>query len=208
MSRASYELVKEAFKAMRKRGYIARSGFMCCRSCAGCAIANDVEAMTEEARSKVLGVVLTTKQDVEDVETRKTLWVGFGPVGTSKFGDVGQEAVEVGGALRAELLAAGVVHDWDGDPASCICVDLAATDRKIEAEEEALRAKERAEREAVALRTLPMTVDVPSIVRFILTQSRVPESLRRDYVLGYFAPGDRERVARVVDAVLADRGAR
>jgi hypothetical protein len=35
--------ISAAFKALRKLGYVARQNFMCCGSCAGAAIAEDVE---------------------------------------------------------------------------------------------------------------------------------------------------------------------
>jgi hypothetical protein len=208
--RKSYELVKKAFATMRKRGYIARCGFMCCRSCAGPAIANSVEAMTEEERGKVKGVVFFTNQDVEDIERRAGIYVNFGPVGTAKFGDVGGSRDTVAGALCGALAEVGVKYEWDGSESSCVRIDLNETDAEIERAEMKVALAEQQRRAALA----PMTVDVFAIVRFIFSTNPsarkfaagTPErNAERDRILRYFAPEDRERLELVIDAFFAER---
>jgi hypothetical protein len=208
--RKSYELVKKAFATMRKRGYIARCGFMCCRSCAGCAIADEVEAMSEEKRAKVRGVVLFTKQDVEDIERRESIYVSFGPIGTQKFGDIGEDDLTVGKSLCAALAEHGVEYSWDGSGSTRIRIDLESTDVKIERAEMKVALAEQQRRAALA----PMTVDVFAIVRFIFSTNPsarkfaagTPErNAERDRILRYFAPEDRERLELVIDAFFAER---
>jgi hypothetical protein len=117
----TYEQIKTAFANLRKQGYIARRSFMCCSGCAGCAIANQVEAMPEAKRAKVRGAVFFTKQDAESFNDhrRGNLMIRYGRVKT-QVGDFGDDTADVGKALCSALAAAGVAFDWDGDPDTCV----------------------------------------------------------------------------------------
>lgn len=126
-----------AFKALRAQGYIARANFMCCSNCAGSKVANDLGEKIEKAKAAgkepklPTGLVFYHQQDNEAVKSffgegrrwdRKgeTLYLRFGQIGVSGFGDVGKETAEVGQDVCAALKAAGVEYEWDGDENSCI----------------------------------------------------------------------------------------
>jgi len=87
------EQIKAAFSNLRKQGYIARSAFMCCGGCAGCAIALRVEEMPAEKRAKVRGAVFYTQQDAKAFDDPRCgdLMLRFGRIETAKHGDIGDE---------------------------------------------------------------------------------------------------------------------
>lgn len=51
------------------------------------------------------------------------LYLQFGQIGTSKFGDVGLETTEVGKMVCEALKSVGLKFEWDGSPMTCIWVE-------------------------------------------------------------------------------------
>ena len=128
------ERVTLAFSELRSQGFIAKQAFMCCRSCAGYAIAEQVKAMTSARRAKLKGAVTYCKQDAEIFqESRRwrpqenpVLYIGYGPVELHGIGEFGLCSKECGEALRAALEGAQLEVIWDGDPATRIACRVPA----------------------------------------------------------------------------------
>lgn len=118
--------IENAFVKLREQGYIARGGpdgFLCCQNCAGTQIANDVDAMTPEERSKVRGAVFYHQQDAEAFTDGGTLFISFGPIECGA-GTIGEDIQIVGNALAAGLRAAGLEIIWDDSPDTRIGIPL------------------------------------------------------------------------------------
>jgi hypothetical protein len=120
-----------AFKSLRKAGFIARQNFTCCGNCAGHALAGDVKGMTPSKRERVKGAVFYTRQDGTSVRgsngrlrSPHHIYIGYGPVSVSGMGTFGVSETEIAGAVVAALKAAGLEAEWDGDPASKVLVNL------------------------------------------------------------------------------------
>jgi hypothetical protein len=121
----SQDKVTQAFKNLRKQGFIARQQFSCCGSCAGYAIATDVAAMTEAKRSKVKGAVFFTRQDVAELRRgAEGFYLKFGQVDPTGIGPIGLSTVEVGKAVVAALSTVGLKFEWSGDEHECIWVEV------------------------------------------------------------------------------------
>lgn len=122
----------QAFKALRKQGFIARQNFCCCGSCAGCQIASDVEKKVDAGKLKdnFKGAVYYSKQgNMFDVfrgrTTIRRMHLTYGPVSCSKHGDqeFGVSTKECGKIICQALTEAGVPYSWDDDPNSCIIIE-------------------------------------------------------------------------------------
>lgn len=122
----------QAFKALRKMGFIARQNFLCCGSCASCHIASDVSDKVDAGKLKdnFKGAVYYSKQGnmFDTYRGRTTIrctYLTFGPVSCSKHGDqeFGVSTEECGKLICQALTEAGVPHSWDGDPNSCVIVE-------------------------------------------------------------------------------------
>lgn len=137
--------LEKAFKALRSRGYLARANFSCCSSCAGAEIANRLEAKIQKAKDAGKtaklpeGAVYYHQQDNDAVKSyfneesrnarrgrvgEQTLCLRYGPVDTTKFGEIGKPTVAVGEDLQAALTEAGIPSDWNGSGDSCIIVKV------------------------------------------------------------------------------------
>lgn len=119
-----------AFRALRKEGIVAKQSFMCCGSCAGAQIANDIEAAIDAGKARPAGCVFYTKQGgffdghPEARFTKVTkLYLQFGDVQTTKHGTVGIGTVEVGKRICKALEAVGLAYEWDGTADKTIVVD-------------------------------------------------------------------------------------
>ncbi len=117
-----------AFALVRKRGVVARQRFMCCRSCAGCALASDLAAkVTKDARGKdkFKGVVFYTKQGgFFDGNRPCSCYLSFGQVDTVEHGALGLPTVEVGKIVVECLREVGLAFEWDGTGDKCIEVKI------------------------------------------------------------------------------------
>lgn len=111
--------LNQAFSSLRKQGFIARQRFMCCGSCASAELCNQVEKMSEKRRAKVKGVVFTTRQD-----RGRTLFIKHGPLETTGCGTIGLTEGEVGRLVYEALAHQGLQPKWDGNPRSCIEVQV------------------------------------------------------------------------------------
>lgn len=124
------EALSRAFKLMRSHGLVARQRFMCCGSCAGARVADDVADMPEARRARVKGAAYFTRQDWSNLLDERQdargvpneMWIGYGQVETKEHGPVGLPDAEVGLAVAFALQAEGLTAEWDGDPAHKIRV--------------------------------------------------------------------------------------
>lgn len=114
-----------AFKTLRKQGFIARQRHLCCNSCAGCKIADDVETKVKagKLRPDFKGAVFYSRQSGIFRDDRiSKLYLQFGQVSTD-HGDKGIPTVEAGKLICQTLREAGLTVEWDGTEHSCILVD-------------------------------------------------------------------------------------
>lgn len=114
--------VAEAFRALRKEGFIARANYLCCGGCASYALATDVGALPPARRAKVLGAVTYHRQATERSKRGGALHLAYGQVEVDGVGTYGWPTVEVGRAVVAALRDAGLAPVWDGSPDSTIVV--------------------------------------------------------------------------------------
>lgn len=111
-----------AFSLMRKAGLVARQNFSCCSNCAGYELTTDIVAMPDKKRAKVKGVCFYHRQNAERLFHGKDLYLGYGPVDSTKHGQIGLEAVQVGHLVTSCLTQAGLAWEWDGSASQCILV--------------------------------------------------------------------------------------
>lgn len=123
------EKLNKAFQLLRKEGLIAKQRFMCCRGCAGCQLTHDITESLDKGGKRPMGAVFYTKQDGFFDEPRgrhprpQKLYLSFGNVETTKYGDIGEPTVKVGERICKALDAVGLHWEWDGTENTCILVD-------------------------------------------------------------------------------------
>ncbi len=118
-----------AFAQMRKQGMLARQRFLCCGSCACCALADLLE---QPKNQKKIGAVFYHKQDARNLDRGQDFYLGFGAnealykdepeTEAALAQDVAQKAV-------ACLTAAGLTVEWDGSHHTRILVKQERTSR-------------------------------------------------------------------------------
>lgn len=117
-----------AFKAMRSEGLVARQTFMCCRNCAGSALATALKAKPKAEKEACKGCVFYTKQDAPPREDSRDfrrfdgLYLSYGPLGVSGEKDYGLPTEEVGVIVKRCVEQAGLEVEWDGNPFTRIFV--------------------------------------------------------------------------------------
>ena len=113
-----------AFAALRKLGFVARKGFMCCGGCAGAEIANLESAHIDAGGEPHHGGVFTTQQDrdfISGARPTNSVMLKFGAIDMTGKGVRGGLSTEaVGAAVVRECERAGLTVRWDGDAARCI----------------------------------------------------------------------------------------
>lgn len=118
-----------AFRALRKRGYIARQSFSCCSNCAGYDLSIMLKEAHEAGKALPRGSVFYHRQDAECLrETGRTM-LRYGQI--EYWGHEVNEILatplstdQVAVEVMEELERAGVPAEWDGDTARCIEIDL------------------------------------------------------------------------------------
>lgn len=115
--------VIEAFKNLRKEGFIARANFSCCGNCAGHEIAGFIAKKPLEEAEKIKGCMTWNRQSEESFQRSGELYIGYGPVYVSKYKrEFGLSTEKVGKALVAELEKQGLDVVWNGNPNTRIVV--------------------------------------------------------------------------------------
>lgn len=111
--------LSDIFKSLRRQGLIARQNYLCCTSCAGCAIANDAEKLIDAGKSPV-GAVFFHRQNATSYGDTGKLIIHYGRVDTVKHGPVGIDSVKVGEMVATAFRESGWSVKWDGSPNTCI----------------------------------------------------------------------------------------
>lgn len=118
------ERLGDAFKALRKRGMIARRRFSCCNGCAGYEIACSVEEKFDrdpERARRITGAVFYSRQ-ADFQGPRGKIYLHFGAIDTTKHGEIGLPDEEVGRMICEELKTAQLRYEWSGDTTESILV--------------------------------------------------------------------------------------
>jgi hypothetical protein len=114
--------LNQAFSMMRKQGLVARQNFSCCCGCAGSKLTTLIVAMSDKKRAKVNGVCFYHRQDNACLMDGDDLWLSYGPVESTEYGQIGLETAQVGHLVALCLDQAGLTYEWDGNPSSRILV--------------------------------------------------------------------------------------
>lgn len=105
-----------AFKEMRRKGLVARQNFSCCGGCAGGEIATYVSKLPEAKFRKVKGSVFYHAQAAADKRRGEDFYMSFGKVTCTNGRETQHSTKEVGWMVCECLIAAGIDHEWTGDP--------------------------------------------------------------------------------------------
>lgn len=106
-----------AFKALERKGVVARQNFTCCSTCGHHEIWDEIKAT--RAKRKVLGYAFYHMQDTESAVDGGGIYVKFAAVEND---DVKKRVV--GQKITDALTAAGLKPRWDGDPNCAIAVKV------------------------------------------------------------------------------------
>jgi hypothetical protein len=121
---ATRELLLDAFRALRKQGFIARADFLCCSSCASAALSAQAAQRVDsnKARPKPFkGIAYWHKQADDAWWDCGELTIGFS--GYEAEGVTwGLPIEQVGQAVVMELVKRGVRTEWDGTAGRKIAV--------------------------------------------------------------------------------------
>lgn len=121
--RTTKDNLDAAFRLLRSIGYVAKRSFLCCRGCAGSAIATSVDADRMAGKTDHAGFVFYTRQDLEDIRSGNDFYLSYGTTNSVR------DPVEVGRDVVTALALFGVETEWDGDPKTCILIKVASVRR-------------------------------------------------------------------------------
>jgi hypothetical protein len=107
------EKITIAFKNLRRAGFLARQNYKCCQSCAGYALATEIENMPPEKRRAVRGVVYYHNQDNANLKRSGSVMLAYDNAGTEKYPDATPRE-EIGRIISEMMKDAGLAVDWDG----------------------------------------------------------------------------------------------
>jgi hypothetical protein len=103
--------VKELFKALRKKGFVARMNFACCGSCA-------VYELNETGKKAPYAVF--SRQSRNDFWDRGLLYVNYGQLNKDENADEDALTVAVGQIILETANEIGIPVVWDGNYFSAI----------------------------------------------------------------------------------------
>jgi uncharacterized protein DUF6891 len=106
-----------AFGTLCDLGYIAREDFACCGNCAGYELTTLAEEAIDQGRpaDSIRGAVYYHRQDAERFAEGADFYIGYGPLDSVRYGDLGLPAEAVGREVVGVLGKHGVGTEWDGD---------------------------------------------------------------------------------------------
>lgn len=113
--------VLDAFKSLRKQGFLARANFLGCQNCAGYDLTIQAEKKIEKGET-VNGCVFWHSQDEENYKEDGCWYLAFGDLNSTKYGKIGFTTEEVGKVVIGELKKRDVEFEWDGTPGSRILI--------------------------------------------------------------------------------------
>ena len=101
----------EAFKELRKKGYIARANFMCCSKCASAVLWRELNISTK------IGSVYWSQRDENHFLKIGEVYIGFeSSIGTPEVD------VLIGKYIVSTLISFGLDVEWDENPNTRILV--------------------------------------------------------------------------------------
>lgn len=112
--------IRNAFRELRQRGFLARDNYLCCRECAGTQLCEDATEMGYRGQ-KIRGAVFFSADDQEKRKELGYFAVSYGPLDTWN-GIVGEPALAVGYEACDVLRKHGLTVDWDGDEKTALVV--------------------------------------------------------------------------------------
>ncbi len=100
--------LREAFKALRKKGYLANINYLCCTSCGMSAMSERINKMAQ----KPPGVMFTHAQDMDNLKDGHDLFIAYSSSNDTE--DATEEGeIKVGEDLFAALQEAGLNPIWE-----------------------------------------------------------------------------------------------
>lgn len=111
-----------AFTALRKQGFIARKGFMCCSTCAWAEFNCLEKKMPKEKKDWVKGYVFYNRQDRAGMFTKPGRFSQFQGLYLAYDGVNGRTQTQAGELVCTALRDAGLEVEWDGKPTTRIYV--------------------------------------------------------------------------------------
>lgn len=111
-----------AFRELRKMGFIALQNFSCCQTCGNAEIAQRAEKMEESKRQQLKGRVFFHYQDNQDRRNGHNFYLSFGTIHSDEYGYLGFPATECGRIVSEILVKHGVPHKWDGNKQTRILI--------------------------------------------------------------------------------------
>ena len=119
------ERLTEAFKAMRKKGILARQNFSCCGGCGSYELATKMDESRAAGRPK-RGAIYYHRQSAERLRKSGEVYLGFGCDSNAPEVDgdrTEDERTRLVGCYAIEALnAAGLEVEWNGTAIRCILV--------------------------------------------------------------------------------------
>jgi len=107
--------VLDAFKELRKMGFLARANFLCCQNCAGYDLTKRAVKLVNKGRD-VKGCVFWHGRDEENYKNYGEWFLAFGQLESDIKGNIGLPSKEVGEIVVKELKKRNVNVEWNGDP--------------------------------------------------------------------------------------------
>lgn len=117
---AKRDKLNEAFKLLRKQGFVARQNFLCCQGCAGAQIHSDINKMQAAGKKLPVGYVFFHRQDTEKIERLGTVCLSFGNIEQNEI----VSSVDIGRKICDVLGGLGLFVSWRGDANQRIEVSL------------------------------------------------------------------------------------
>jgi len=99
--------VVTAFRKLRSKGFIARANYLCCQTCAGHAIGEELDKQIALGK-KMNGYVFWHRQDEDSYWRTGVLFLAYGGAGETSTEKAGRTVVET-------LEACGLKVEWNGD---------------------------------------------------------------------------------------------
>jgi len=116
--------LKDVFQELRKEhGFIARMNYLCCSTCAGYALWNQLEETVKKGRKRPEGITYWHRQDEDGLWDSGHIYLAYG--GTVESDDTKIEldaTFKVGVTICKVLCKHGVKYQWSGDPTQRIKV--------------------------------------------------------------------------------------
>jgi hypothetical protein len=107
--------ISGVFKALRRRGYLARMKYWCCSNCATHNLLIEAEARRATGAA-VRGIVHYNEQSEDYLWETGSIYLNF----CAPDGTYGMVAIVIGQEICREFLKAGVEVEWDGCPDTAI----------------------------------------------------------------------------------------